>query len=655
MQKIKGTVISIGDFLFNKNTSVTTEIAGKTQNVIRLKKGRKLFIPDYQREIRWTKEILFSLMNDIAHNSKFLGNIILSHKDEKNFEIIDGQQRIVSLLMLVDYIRENYEKEITDIEETVEVSLNGFSLYNQFRGNGYRIPKGEEEAYNEADWFDQISRLTDLFSSIKASEILSTQRKARKFIENLLECSLNVVVSEEGHSRMTSGYYIDVNLKGIKLDIEDIFKGYLFSSNSTKEIKQAWINLKQSWIAFNISCTGDKTKTVYPLMKILNHYIHCQLLSKPEFKEVKMNEDFNLVEPCKVNGTQYYKGEHIINVIDNDTYILELLQNVEKYIFFLRNICNVSSGVSKEIRVSLKAINNESKIEILNNLLKKVILDKVSINPKSLLAKFYHEHVLNGVATKKELEEAFGIYFFIVIFSLFTDKKELAAIKNILVSDRYYEQLLRELATYFSRSEIYKAKRIAISKWNSNFDNEDLKFKCKSLATIYNYFHFDGERIIFKDKPENSLKNYLNNDEMFSVEHFIVSQSEGVMHCLENGEEYEYFLPNDIKAFHNYIFNYIFIPGEINRDVLKNYYINDKLKLIKREEYLKQIQCEYSLMIIDCAIKCFELDFDFTIINEKSIGDLEKYWAAIFSKQYDKYVSFVLDNIFKKFELRSVK
>ena len=402
MQKIKGTVINIGDFLFNKNTSVTTEIAGKTQTVIQLKKGRKLFIPDYQREIRWTKEILFSLMNDIAHNSKFLGNIILSHKDEKNFEIIDGQQRIVSLLMLVDYIRENYEKEITDIEETVEVSLNGFSLYNQFRKHGYMIPKDEVDSYNEADWFDQISRLTDLFSSIKDSEILSTQRKARQFVENLLECSLNVVVSEEGHSRMTSGYYIDVNLKGIKLDVEDIFKGYLFSSNSTKEIKQAWINLKQSWILFNISCTGNKTKTVYPLMKILNHYIYCQLLSKSEFKDVKMNEDFNLVEPCKVNGTQYYKGEHIINVIDNDTYILELLQNVEKYILFLRNICNVSNGVSKEIRVSLKAISNESKIEVLNNLLKKVILDKVSINPKALLAKFYHEHVLNGDATKKE-------------------------------------------------------------------------------------------------------------------------------------------------------------------------------------------------------------------------------------------------------------
>ena len=86
----------------------------KRKRSYNLKKGRKLFIPDYQREIRWTKEILFSLMNDIAHNSKFLGNIILSHKDEKNFEIIDGQQRIVSLLMLVDYIRENYEKEITD-------------------------------------------------------------------------------------------------------------------------------------------------------------------------------------------------------------------------------------------------------------------------------------------------------------------------------------------------------------------------------------------------------------------------------------------------------------------------------------------------------------------------------------------------------------
>ena len=47
-------------------------------SILAFAKGRILSIPDYQREIRWKKETLFALMNDISHGNKFLGNIILS-------------------------------------------------------------------------------------------------------------------------------------------------------------------------------------------------------------------------------------------------------------------------------------------------------------------------------------------------------------------------------------------------------------------------------------------------------------------------------------------------------------------------------------------------------------------------------------------------
>lgn len=166
---------------------------------------------------------------------------------------------------------------------------------------------------------------------------------------------------------------------------------------------------------------------------------------------------------------------------------------------------------------------------------------------------------------------------------------------------------------------------------------------------LYNYFQFDGKRIVFRDKQENGLKNYLNNDEIFSVEHFIVSQSEETIHCLKRGGEYNYCLPDNIKAFHNYIFNYIFIPKRINRDILKNYYIKDKLNLLKQGAYLQQVYCEYSLMVISCAEQFFKLDFDFNNVDEKSVEDLEKYWAVKFGKQYNDYVATIIDKIFEKF------
>lgn len=103
MSNIKGTVTTLRQFLFNVESEVKTEVNGIKYPIIYFKKDRILSVPDYQREIRWQKETLFSLMNDISRGSKFLGNIILSSFGEKDFEIIDGQQRLVSLNMLITY------------------------------------------------------------------------------------------------------------------------------------------------------------------------------------------------------------------------------------------------------------------------------------------------------------------------------------------------------------------------------------------------------------------------------------------------------------------------------------------------------------------------------------------------------------------------
>ena len=42
------------------------------------------------------------------------------------------------------------------------------------------------------------------------------------YLENLKKCTLNVIVSDDEDIKISTEYYIDVNLKGIKLDTEDI-------------------------------------------------------------------------------------------------------------------------------------------------------------------------------------------------------------------------------------------------------------------------------------------------------------------------------------------------------------------------------------------------------------------------------------------------
>ncbi len=232
MSEITGTVIKLRDFLFDVDTQITIKYNGQKHPVLTFSKGRILSIPDYQREIRWKKETLFALMNDIFHRSKFLGNIILSSANDKDYYIIDGQQRLVSLNMLVNFIKFEYASEINDIENLVEIKLNCFEQFNLFQQSKYDlkfVDATKQSIVKESDKLNQIESLNALYKFIKASKIIDTVDKARGFLKNLMECQINVIAADEEDAKNSTEYYIDVNLKGIKLDTEDIFKGFICS------------------------------------------------------------------------------------------------------------------------------------------------------------------------------------------------------------------------------------------------------------------------------------------------------------------------------------------------------------------------------------------------------------------------------------------
>ena len=68
-----------------------------------------LNIPDYQRIYCWDKEQVIALLDDILSiktSSYYLGNIIL-HTNKGKFDIVDGQQRLVTLAIVLHKLNEN--------------------------------------------------------------------------------------------------------------------------------------------------------------------------------------------------------------------------------------------------------------------------------------------------------------------------------------------------------------------------------------------------------------------------------------------------------------------------------------------------------------------------------------------------------------------
>ncbi len=98
-------------------SSIKFEIKG----IGKLIKDHQLAVPIYQRPYAWEEKNIDDLFGDIHEaisnneNEYFLGTIVLSEKENSNeLEIVDGQQRIASILIFLsaakDYFENNREK-----------------------------------------------------------------------------------------------------------------------------------------------------------------------------------------------------------------------------------------------------------------------------------------------------------------------------------------------------------------------------------------------------------------------------------------------------------------------------------------------------------------------------------------------------------------
>ena len=99
-------------------------------------KDRQFYIPDYQRGYSWEKKHRLDLLKDITFALKkgsdfkhFTGTIVAFEKNNK-FEIIDGQQRLVSIIILMRYIENKLHLPDSIINsETFRVQENDQNLF----------------------------------------------------------------------------------------------------------------------------------------------------------------------------------------------------------------------------------------------------------------------------------------------------------------------------------------------------------------------------------------------------------------------------------------------------------------------------------------------------------------------------------------------
>jgi hypothetical protein len=65
---------------------------------------KKLRIPDYHRDYVWRRKAVEALLLDIdrvLENSHYLGTIIISKAEDGVFDVVDGQQRLTTIVLII--------------------------------------------------------------------------------------------------------------------------------------------------------------------------------------------------------------------------------------------------------------------------------------------------------------------------------------------------------------------------------------------------------------------------------------------------------------------------------------------------------------------------------------------------------------------------
>ena len=123
-----------------------------------------LDIPPYQRPYKWGNRNIFDLLTDISnaiddkaiYGKSFryrIGTIIL-HKNMDKLDIVDGQQRIISLVLLLKYLEPSFECSILNISFTDKVTQANIQSNYRYIADWFSLNAQAKEDYLNA--FDEL-------------------------------------------------------------------------------------------------------------------------------------------------------------------------------------------------------------------------------------------------------------------------------------------------------------------------------------------------------------------------------------------------------------------------------------------------------------------------------------------------------------------
>ena len=457
-------------------------------------------IPVYQRDYNWQEKQCQRLFKDILQTGKnekvssyFLGSIVYIHDGiygvgEKEFHVIDGQQRMTTLTLLFLAI---YFK----LKGTI-LAKDADKIYNQYVVNPYsekeiklKLLPPEENLYilnkishnkfNELEAFQDRNMLKNYLFFEKELENLSFDDM--KHLSNGIEKLIYIDIALEKGKDDPQKIFESLNSTGLDLSQGDLIRNYILMDLERGEQNRIY---KEIWIPIENNC---KVSDGSEITSYVSDFIRDYLTLKTE----KISSKPKVFETFKA----YYEKE-------NDEKLEDMKKYSEAYSYIIKPSLEKDKDIQRELDYlkSLdKTVINTFLIGILKDYKDNILEKDELVNMLILLQSYLWRRYITEKPTNALNKIFQGMY------------------GKISRSGNYYENLVDILmAEDFPTDEELES---ALKLKNVYKDKEKLNYVFKKLE---NYNHnelidFDNEKItiehIFPQKPNKAWKeNYSDNE-----------------------------------------------------------------------------------------------------------------------------------------------
>ncbi|MCR5164770.1 MAG: DUF262 domain-containing HNH endonuclease family protein [Thermoguttaceae bacterium] len=257
----------------------------------------RFIIPDYQRPYRWDEEKCETLWDDFysfyqgmeKQDVYFLGSIVTCRiPDGEGQEVIDGQQRITTILLLLvacyRYITSmDIDEDIRGLKQAIERCLWEVDEYtlrvnqNEIYVTSEVINEDNESLCNiltDSNYADKSQHYSNYqFFQKKLHQLADANpNKLIKFcMAFLTRCVIFPIECSSQDSALT--IFSTLNNRGLPLADSDIFKAHIYHSKSTPEEQTLFTT---QWKELNSVLDDEKDLSIDDLFRFYSHFIRAK-------------------------------------------------------------------------------------------------------------------------------------------------------------------------------------------------------------------------------------------------------------------------------------------------------------------------------------------------------------------------------------------